>query len=160
MVIGGSVALLLFTKVASARSGSGNNADSGEDMGDAVTDPMRDLANAIAHAEGFYVARSIPARAHNPGDLVIQGWTGGTLGDQGIAVFQSDSEGWGRLYRQLGLMSSGRSHVYKPSDTFAQVGAKWTATHSDDWTTNVVEYLQSKGYAIDAGTTLEDFFNL
>lgn len=122
--------------------------------------PLCDLARAISVAEGFGRAGTIPTRAHNPGDLVIPGWTGAMLGDQGISVFSSDTEGWSRLYHQLDLIVRGKSHVYTLNDTLTTFGAKWTATASDDWTTNVVTALQDFGYSVDASSTLRDTLQL
>jgi hypothetical protein len=166
-------ALLLFSR----RSGASENADAAPENtlpddttlnpnpnptpngDDALTEEVRQLALGIAHAEGYFVAGSIPARANNPGDLVIPGWTGATLGDQEISVFASKDEGWRRLYRQLNLIFSDASHVYRRDMSFAEMGAKWTVTQSPAWTANVVEYLNGHGYAVDGATTLEDFFD-
>lgn len=159
LVVGVLAGVFLLSQTASASS---ENADSAEDVSDdmnsmGVTAAMRDLAIAISHAEGFAVRGSIPQRANNPGDLVVPGWTGAKLGDQGISVFNSPTDGWNHLYKQLSLMASGRSRVYTPDMTFAEIGATWTATQSDAWTDNVVAHLQSKGYDVDSETTLAEY---
>lgn len=162
LFIGGAAAFVLLASRQLGAQTPDANADDGSDddmTSTGVSAATRDLAIAIAHAEGFSVPGSIPQRANNPGDLVIPGWTGAKLGDQGISVFSSATEGWNRLYQQLARMASGRSHVYTPDMTFAEIGEKWTATHSDDWVDNVVEYLQSKGYAVTDQTTLEEYLS-
>lgn len=157
-IVGGVLAaVFLASRNATAAAA---NAD-GNDMGtttNGVTDTVRDLALAIARAEGFGVQGAIPTRANNPGDLVIPGWTGAKLGDQGISVFPSPSEGWSRLYHQLDLIVRERSHVYTLDDTFAEFGAKWTQTQSGEWVGNVLAYLASKGYDVDTETSLREFF--
>jgi hypothetical protein len=103
-------------------------------------EPIKRFAQAIAKAEGFYVAGSIPQRANNPGDLKMINWDGPTLGE-GISVFQSVDAGWSALYRQLYLILSGQSGVYNLDMTIAQMGAKWTATQQSAWASNVAGYL-------------------
>jgi len=106
------------------------------------------FAEAIARAEGFYVAESIPARAHNPGDLVIPGWQGSTLGAERISVFPSDAEGWRRLWRQLELIIEGKSNVYTLDNTIWAMGQKW-APHDpqNNWAINVAQHLGVSAYS-------------
>lgn len=112
------------------------------------------LAKAIAYAEGFGVSSAIPTLAHNPGDLKIPNWSGGTLG-AGISVFGSDDEGWARLYHQLNLILGGHSKVYQTGMTISEMAQKWTATNPDDWANNVANNLtQSGSYAATPDTTL------
>lgn len=85
------------------------------------------MSRAIAQAEGFYVAGSIPARANNPGDIKVPNWSGAKLGE-GISVFPTIGEGWSRLYRQLNLIASGQSRVYTLGDSIASMSVKWTGS--------------------------------
>lgn len=160
LTVGVLAGILVLTRSTAAAAANGDDIGPDDMNSNGITPAMRDLALAIARAEGFGVPGSIPQRANNPGDLVIPGWTGARMGDQGISVFNSPADGWGRLYHQLALIGSGKSHVYSSADTFADFGAKWTQTQSLDWTNNVIEYLNSKGYAIDDETTLGDFLAL
>jgi hypothetical protein len=107
---------------------------------------LKNTARAIARAEGFYVAGSIPQRAHNPGNLKLGGET---LGATGITVFASDAEGWAALYRQLALIVAGSSRVYTLDDTIRAMGEKWTATENEQlaWSSNVASAL---GVSVDA----------
>lgn len=100
------------------------------------------LANAIAAAEGFGIPGAIPTRANNPGNLVIPGWKGETLGAEGISVFATADEGWKRLYNQLQLIKDGRSRVYTLNDTIATMGAKWAPHDGGNWAANVSRVLQ------------------
>jgi hypothetical protein len=114
-----------------------------------TTDRAKAFAQAIAHQEGFYVFGSIPHRANNPGDLVIPGWTGLSLGRERISVLKSDSieepfppdGGWFRLLHELWLIESGRSHVYTLDMTILEMAHKWTDTQQDDWARNVAGQL-------------------
>ena len=113
-----------------------SEADSG-DVGEPVTVTIQQLAQAIARAEGFGVAGAIPTLAHNPGDLVIPGWEGDTLGSAGISVLPDDQTGWARLYHQLQLIVDGRSHVYSLDDSISDMADKWTTTDQEAWANNV-----------------------
>lgn len=98
------------------------------------------VAQAIARQEGFYVAGSIPQRAHNPGDLKIPGWTGATLGG-GISVFDSDNAGWTALYKQLRLILIGDSANFNLDMSIDDMARVWTATQQDAWAANVAASL-------------------
>lgn len=100
---------------------------------------IRQLAIAIARAEGFFEGGSLPARAHNPGSLKIPGWDGPTLG--GLSQFGDDDEGWARLYAQLAMIADGRSRNYHPAMSIAAMGAKWAPSGPENihgaWARNV-----------------------
>ena len=128
-------------------------------IADNTTPGIDALARAIAQAEGFGVAGAIPTRAHNPGDLVIPGWVGPTLGPERISVFDSDSEGWVRLRHQLSLIDSGKSKVYARSMTIQEMANAWTSTERSAWASNVASALQNQGYGIDENSTLADVFD-
>lgn len=116
---------------------------------------IQDLAAAIAKAEGFYVVDSVPARANNPGDLKVRGWTGPTTGAEHIPCFPTLEDGWHALYVELQRIADGRSHVYDLSMTFAEMGQKWTDTQATAWTGNVIATLLERGYAVNASSTLQ-----
>jgi len=103
-------------------------------------DALKETARAIARAEGFYVAGSIPDRAHNPGNLKVGGET---IGDTGITMFPDDDTGWAALYRQLARIVEGRSAYYTLDTTIRAMGQKWTATQSEQsaWAENVADAL-------------------
>lgn len=145
-VTAGLLGLGLYSALSGDQGDQGD--ESGVDMGSAAPGysiRVQALARAIATAEGFFVPGSIPARAHNPGNLVIPGWTGPTLGAERISVFDSDDEGWSRLYRQIGLIVSGQSRVYTLDMTIAQMGNAWApggnANIPGAWATNVARVL-------------------
>lgn len=101
-------------------------------------DGVKQMAQAIARAEGFYVAGSIPQRAHNPGDLKLSGYP--TLGG-GISVFDSDEAGWDALYKQLYRILTGQSGYYNIDMTIEDMAATWTATQQGEWARNVSNFL-------------------
>lgn len=115
-----------------------------------------DLAEAIAHAEGFGVVGAIPTNAHNPGDLVMPNWSGHTLGAEGISVFQDDISGWAALEHQLDMIRTRRSHVYTPGMTIREMASKWTRTQTQEWCDNVCGYLTKNGRNANADTFLKD----
>ena len=61
------------------------------------------LADAIATAEGFNVAGSIPKLNNNPGNLVFANQKGATLGKGGFAKFKSANAGFEALRQQIEL---------------------------------------------------------
>lgn len=86
--------------------------------------PQRAIAVAVARCEGFYVANSIPARCHNPGDL--------ELGDQGYGmmyqktIFNTDADGWNALEREFDMIASGESKYYSVDTTLEDFAAIWS----------------------------------
>jgi hypothetical protein len=108
---------------------------------------IKAFADAIARAEGFYVANSVPARAHNPGNLKLPGTP--TIAG-GISVFASDAEGWSKLYRQLNLIVTRQSRVYRPEMTILEMAQRWTATVSEQtaWARNVARGIGAAAGAI------------
>ena len=148
IVIGGAALLLLRAKSSNADDGSaggGLNIMTTLGIG-TVTPQIADFARAIATAEGFYVAGSIPRLANNPGNLVIPNWSGPTIGSERISVFPTVTEGWNRLYRQLALIVNGQSRVYSLDMTIAQMGNKWApggaANVPGAWANNVARMLE------------------
>lgn len=117
---------------------------------------MTDLANAIAHAEGFGRPNTIPTRAHNPGDLVLGDRGYGVLGAEGITVFKDDAAGWAALERQLTLIREHRSHAYTPMMSIQQMAEKWTRTQQWEWAQNVSGFLTRNGRISTIDTKLRD----
>lgn len=115
-----------------------------------------DLAHAIATAEGFGVKNTIPTKAHNPGDLVLGDKGHGTLGAEGITVFQDDGTGWAALEHQLDLIRRGRSHVYRVSMTIQELANHWTRTEQHEWAENVCHALTGLGRISTPQTLLRD----
>jgi len=103
------------------------------------------FSQAIAKAEGFYVAGSVPQRANNPGDTTDAGdvgngviQTGGPNGAK-ITIFSNLTDGWNELYRKVRRMLSGASEVYLLSMTIEEVGMKYSG--DPNWGINVAESL-------------------
>lgn len=122
-----------------------------------MTDIAKRFSEAIAHAEGFYVAGSLPNRCHNPGDLALGDRGLGTCRSAGygasdITVFSGDAEGWQALYLQAEHMLSGRSRVYRLDMSLAEVALKYA--EDANWGVNVARTL---GVAVT--TTLGELAN-
>jgi hypothetical protein len=146
IVVVGGAALLLARRVdAAGDQGAGLDLMTTLGLG-TVTPKIAAMARAIATAEGFYVPDSIPRRANNPGNLVLPNWTGPTLGAERISVFPSVEEGWSRLHRQLALIVTGQSRVYKLDMTIADMGNKWApggaVNIAGAWASNVARMLE------------------
>jgi len=109
------------------------------------------FARAIATAEGFYVAGSIPATYNNPGDLKL-GDIGFGTGPTGITKFDTPDHGWNALYHQLEIIANGTTHAgYTLDMNFSAMADKW-AEGDQNWATNVSAYL---GTSVD--TQIGDF---
>jgi hypothetical protein len=101
---------------------------------------VNSLAIAIAHAEGFYVPASRPARNHNPGDISDRYLASGVDGP--LAVFPDDQTGWDALTHKLENILSGMSTTYPLSDTIASLAQTWTGgDNAQAWATNVAQRL-------------------
>ncbi len=112
------------------------------------------LSLAIAAAEGFPKKDSIPARAHNPGDL--------ELGDQGLGtinrktIYPDDAAGWRALRHECTLILTGRSHYIHTSMAITDVAMIYTGRdQASTWATEVAHLL---GLCIT--DTLEDLLDL
>lgn len=114
-----------------------------------------DLALAISIAEGFPVKDSIPARAHNPGDLMLGDKGHGTLGE-GVTVFQDDETGWAALEHQLDLIRHGSSEVYDKGMTIQEMANRWTHTEQTAWAINVAEWFHRRGRNVTVRTPLSE----
>jgi hypothetical protein len=119
-----------------------------------VSDQVKQIAQAIANAEGFGVAGAIPTHAHNPGDLELGDLGNGTINSK--TVFASDQDGWNALYKQVELMISGGSSHYQPTDTWRRIAMTWTGDPQDyvNWLSNVTGSL-----GVDPDSTLGEYAN-
>jgi hypothetical protein len=113
----------------------------GSDPGLTLTSPMYAgnaqvvaIARAIARAEGFYVAGSKPQRYNNPCDISDA---------SGVIKFPTIEEGWSAAYRQIDLMLSGASGIYRPEMPVVQVAALWTLGKSDDMSATVIGWART-----------------
>ncbi len=113
---------------------------------------IQKIAQAIAKAEGFYVAGSVPARANNPGDLKLGDTGNGTI--DGKTIFPDLNTGWQALYHQVGLMISGQSNYYDSSMTWRDIANTWVGTtDANNWMLNVVTAL-----GVSPDSTLGDYY--
>lgn len=110
------------------------------------------FAEAIARAEGFFSAGTIPARANNPGDLKAGA---PTVTGTAITQYATPEQGWAALYRQLGFIANGTSKYYgagagKPNMTIREMGDIWAPPVDRNipgaWAVNVANRL---GVSVD-----------
>ena len=104
-------------------------------------DRVEPLVKAIAKAEGFGVFRTLPTRAHNPGDIkALRGYhfpgQVGTL--KGYVVFKNDKAGWEALRHQIKKIVDGESR-YSVNLTLKQLGKRYA--ESSIWPKVVAKYL-------------------
>jgi hypothetical protein len=102
-------------------------------MNDAV---ISRIADAIAFAEGYFVAGSRPRRNNNPGDLERDLTGKGVAWDGPYVVYTSAADGFDALEHQVRLMFEG-SHIYRPSMTIAEVALHYTESEKSIWAQNV-----------------------
>jgi hypothetical protein len=105
------------------------------------------LTAAIFHAEGFWVPGSLPRRNHNPGDL---------LNHAGANVpYSSIIAGAAAAVREVRLIVTNRSEVYRLSMTWQRVAQLWTGgDNAAAWCASVCDDL-----GVDPDSTLEQFAN-
>lgn len=102
------------------------------------------LAEAIANAEGFYRAGTVPQRGNNPGDLTTSfGFPVlGKLNSEGVLAFASVDDGWSALKSQVAAMLAGTSRIYNPGMTILQIAELYTGGDAAaSWAQNVANYL-------------------
>lgn len=111
-------------------------------------------ATASAKAEGFFIAGSLPARCHNPGDLEIGDVGYGVA--NGKTIFKDDNAGWEALRHQWDLILSGTSHAgYKLTDTIWQVAFRYTGNDgAEGWA-----HTFAKELGLNITNTLQDYLN-
>jgi hypothetical protein len=101
--------------------------------------PTQQFAHAIAKAEGFYRAGTIPNRLHNPGDIrALRGtrYPGQVgLNKHGYVIFRNDRAGWQALYHQIDKIIAGESTHYNVDMTLRQLSRKYAT--SSTWVKNV-----------------------
>lgn len=113
---------------------------------DAAFDPTQALAEAIATAEGFYVAGSRPQRDNNPGDMT-QDLIGRGVGmDGAFIVYASAQDGFDNLKAQITKWFDGSSANADGSSTIADISSFYTANDQDSWAANVAAKL---GVSVD-----------
>lgn len=111
---------------------------------------VNQLADAIAHAEGFYVPGSRPARNHNPGDVSDAYLSVGKDGP--LAVFSDDQTGWDALTHKLENILAGMSQTYPLSMTIQDLAQTWTGgDNALAWAANV-----SQRIGVTTDVTLSD----
>ena len=99
------------------------------------------LADAIAYAEGFYVAGSRPARNHNPGNLT-KDLTGKAIGKDSIyVVYANNADGWEALKKQVSAMLDNSSRIYNSAMSIMDMARKYTTTEQEAWAKNVASRL-------------------
>lgn len=109
-------------------------------------DPIDTFVRAIARAEGFGRAGTIPTRYHNPGDLrskslhAYPGQVG--LNRHGYVIFHSDAYGWAALRAQIELAVNGRSRFYSVNDTLKHFAKRYATGRT--WVKNVCSFLAIK----------------
>jgi hypothetical protein len=104
-------------------------------------DNVKRIAQAIATAEGFYVAGSRPARNHNPGDMTAD-LIGKKVGmDGAFVVYSTDDDGWENLYHQIGLWINGGSSHATAQSTISDLSQFYTTTDQTAWAATVANSL-------------------
>lgn len=120
-------------------------------------DPIWDVCRAVAHAEGYDVQGSAPAKLNNPGDLSPgdeHGFaTAGAAefhGGSYVIHFATPTDGWSALYAKFSNIAADISTVYQPDWTWEQIGAKYAS--DPNWPNNVAAAL-----GVDPSSTLADY---
>jgi hypothetical protein len=104
--------------------------------------PLSPFADAIAHAEGFYIVGSRSNRNRNPGDFILAPpATNYTSNSDGTyAVFDTVDDGWQCLEDELDFIRRGVSH-FKDTFTFEQLAQGYSPDGWQNWAANVSKFL-------------------
>jgi hypothetical protein len=150
-LIGAFSLVFLLAEVAKA-AGLGEGRDTAEDldsMVDASQNPLTvKIAQAIAHAEGFFVSdpNARPRRNHNPGDMTSDLVGRGIGKDGSFIVFATDADGWANLYAQVNAWLNGTSRFHSGQSSIADLAGLgdetgYTSTDQVAWANTVAAKL-------------------
>jgi hypothetical protein len=105
-------------------------------------DKLWQIAQAIAIAEGYNLPTSNPFRLNNPGDISdgYDEFGGEPHSGSDVTRFPDAQTGWQWLYNKLSRIAQGKSAVYSPQMTWAQLAQKW-AGNWQNWVGNVTTEL-------------------
>lgn len=84
------------------------------------------IAHAIKTFEGWHVG-SKSFRNNNPGNLIYAGQFKAVDDGTGFAHFATYNDGYNALIRQLKLIVSGQSRIYRKDMTFLEIFHIWTS---------------------------------
>lgn len=115
------------------------------------------IANAIASAEGFFVAGALPQRNNNPGDLRSAPWLTHPVVTNGFWTANSIGAGVAGLLHQIALdIARGQS--------LQQLIYSWAPPSDGNNTANylkeTVRRLAAQGYEIDPAKPLQDYLTV
>lgn len=98
--------------------------------------------NVIRFSRAISVAEGSNPEWNNPGDLTFaDGYpTCGFANSEHVLKFVNKDDGWAALYHQVWLMLTGKSKVYRLTDTIQEVGVKY-AHDQGEWANNVAKEL-------------------
>ena len=105
---------------------------------------LRELAEAMAIFEGFYLINSRANRNNNPGNLRWSPMASGYDAEK-FAIFETKSKGWEALLWDLGKKCKGETSTkLTPNSTVRDLIYTWSATDQKDYTNFVCERLKIK----------------
>lgn len=87
------------------------------------------IADAIAHAEGFFAGDTLPRRRNNPGSITRDGE---------LIQYPTEQDGWNALYRQIESILYGWSSYYSPGMTISEVARVYTGGDKPEAWANIV----------------------
>lgn len=114
------------------------------------SDKVKQIAQAIATAEGFGKPNVLPTLRNNPGDITQSDGHGGFV----IKTYPTVEAGWNALYAYVQRMIDGTGH-YNTSMTWREIGSIYDGEAAYmNWVNNVTIAL-----AVSPDSTLGDFVN-
>jgi hypothetical protein len=122
-------------------------------------DKIWSICRAIAVAEGYNVADSIPFRYNNPGDVSDGSQAAGgpyasiSASGSNVTEFPDAATGWNWLYQKISNHVNGKSTVYPATLTILQF-AKIYAGNWQNWVNNVTSQL-----GVDQNSTFASYVN-
>lgn len=123
---------------------------------------IQEWANLIRSYEGWRegkivngkrIGGSLTWRLNNPGALRYSPFQDGTKG--GFSYFETERKGMDALKYQLGIAVSGRSKVYRPTDTLLEFQRKYSPSSDGNDPIKYCKFI-ADGLGVNINTQIKD----
>jgi hypothetical protein len=115
------------------------------------------IANAIATAEGFFVAGALPSRHNNPGDLRAAPWLVHPVVANGFWTATSVAQGVSGLLHQIALDIARGQNLQQLITSWAPPS---DGNNTDNYINETLRRLKAQGFDIDSTVPLQNYLTV